>query len=347
MSVDLFNGSFLAATLNMAADIPAQEWQLDSGANVIFHGRGILEIIPAVAGNKDLIISTGIHGDETGPMEITDQLVMDVLQGHVDLAHRCLFIIGHPQATNAFTRFIDVNLNRLFDGVQQETNLETQIANQLQGYVRKFFSSSLENQELWHLDLHSAIRDSEHYTFAVSPYTNKATRSEELACFLQEGEVEALMLSTSPSPTFSWFSAENFAAQALTMELGRVAPLGENNLDELAAFSKALRNLVCVQHASDTKWDGDSVKVYEVSRTLTKLSNDFALTFPNDTANFTYFSENTLLATDENGISYSAIEGGEAVVFPNANVAINQRACLLVKPVLTEFNSGQLVVKAK
>lgn len=345
MSVDLFNGSFLTATLNMAIDIPAQEWQIDNNTKVAFHGRGVLEIIPPEAGDKDLIISTGIHGDETGPMEITNQLVMDVLNGKVTLAHRCLFIIGHPQATNAFTRFIDVNLNRLFDGIQPETNLETQIANQLQENVRQFFRSSLENQKLWHLDLHSAIRDSEHYTFAVSPHTDKPTRSEELACFLQEGEVEALMLSTSPSPTFSWFSAENFAAQALTMELGRVAPLGENNLEELAAFSKVLRNLVCVQQASDTKWDGDSVKVYEVSRTLTKLSDDFALTFPNDTANFTYFSENTLLATDENDLSYSAIEGGEAVVFPNANVAINQRACLLVKPVQTEFVRGQLAVK--
>ncbi|MBO0217352.1 succinylglutamate desuccinylase/aspartoacylase family protein, partial [Vibrio sp. Vb2880] len=69
-------------------------------------------------------------------------------------------------------------------------------------------------------------------------------RSKALIDFLDSAHIEAVLLSNSPSSTFSWYSAENFGAQAHTMELGRVARIGENDLDKLTAFDLSLRNLI-------------------------------------------------------------------------------------------------------
>ncbi len=333
---------FLSQTLDMSSEVQPMETHLSNQTKVRLISRGILEVTPHRCGSKDIIISAGIHGDETGPMELVDRLVADILSEKIVLKHRCLFILAHPEATNQFTRFVDENLNRLFGERHIETNREHKIANLLQTVVTEFYAQS-ESTQRWHLDLHCAIRDSEHYTFAVSPYTTNGTRSNELGCFLQACDIEALMLSTTASPTFSWYSAENFSAQALTMELGKVARIGENDLASLETFDQGLRKLVSAEQATNEVWN-NSVKSYEVSRTLTKLSDEFTLTFPNDQANFSFFPYGALLATDKGGVEYHSIEGGEAVVFPNANVAINQRAALLVKPVTLSITDEQLRV---
>ncbi|MCV5803019.1 succinylglutamate desuccinylase/aspartoacylase family protein, partial [Escherichia coli] len=85
-----------------------------------------------------------------------------------------------------------------------------------------------------------------------------------------------MLLSNSPSSTFSWYSAENFGAQALTMELGRVARIGENDLDKLTAFDLSLRNLI-----AETKPEHlpkPCIK-YRVSRTIVRLNEDFDFMF--------------------------------------------------------------------
>ncbi|MBL4829241.1 MAG: succinylglutamate desuccinylase [Aliivibrio sp.] len=338
------NGSalFLSQTLNMSSEVVATETQLGNRTRVKLISRGIVEIIPFHCGGKDIIISAGVHGDETGPMELVDRIITDILNENIVLQHRCLFILAHPEATNQFTRFVGENLNRLFGERHVETNKEHKIANYLQTVVTHFYAKS-EVKDRWHLDLHCAIRDSEHYTFAVSPHTANDTRSNELGGFLQASKIEALMLSTTASPTFSWYSAQNFSAQALTMELGKVAKIGENDLASLNDFDQGLRKLICAEQVTTECWD-NSVKSYQVSRTLTKRSDEFKLTFPNNQANFSFFPQGHLLATDIDSTQYHAIEGGEAVVFPNADVAINQRAALLVKPVQLEISSDQLKV---
>ncbi|WP_250684731.1 succinylglutamate desuccinylase [Photobacterium galatheae] len=325
-------GEFLSATLDLTRPFEAGNWQLENGVRCELTARGVLTVTPPSLSvdSKDIILSSGVHGDETGPIELLQQLVKKIMLGELLPKHRLLLIIGHPEAINAHTRFIDENMNRLFAGINEESNVDRRQANVLMRAVDDFYQNSpLENAERWHLDLHSAIRDSTHYTFAVSPYSEKKTRGLALFNFLHHGEIEAMMLSGSASPTFSWYSAHYYGAQALTMELGRVARFGENDLQRLETFNQAM--LALVSKDSLAAYSGDKeVCVYRVTRTLTKQTPDFSFTFPANQANFTYFAEGTVLGQDK-GETYVAAEGGEAVVFPNPNVALGQRACLLVQ----------------
>lgn len=339
------SGDFLAASLNMELSVKTGKWHTASGVKCELLGRGILQITPPdlAEDTKDIVLSSGVHGDETSPIELVQQLARRILVDGLVPAHRLLLIIGHPEAINLHKRFVVENMNRLFNTENPTENPDCLRANELQQAVINFYSHPDRQQaSRWHLDLHCAIRDSEHYTFAVSPFTENPTRSKALFSFMQRAELEAVLLSSNSSSTFSWFSAEKFSAQALTVELGKVAKFGENDLERLAAFDQAMLELVTVPQV-EYHWQGDLLSIYKVTRTLVKQTDEFKLNFPNDQANFTFFDQGKLLGSDE-GVEYFALEGGEAVVFPNANVALGQRACLLVRK--TEVNLGeQITVK--
>ncbi|NAW54092.1 succinylglutamate desuccinylase, partial [Vibrio sp. V41_P2S12T139] len=164
-------------------------------------------------------------------------------------------------------------------------------------------------------------------------------RSKALIDFLDSAHIEAVLLSNSPSSTFSWYSAENFGAQALTMELGRVARIGENDLDKLTAFDLSLRNLI-----AETKPEHlpkPCIK-YRVSRTIVRLNEDFDFMFDDNVENFTSFVHGEVFGHDGDKPLMAKNEN-EAIVFPNRHVAIGQRAALMVCEVKTRFEEGELV----
>ena len=324
-------GRFLSATCDLSLPFTVGEWILESGIHCKLLQRGVLQITPIeqMSTAKDIVLSSGVHGNETAPIELIQQLAEGILLGHIEPVHRLLLIIAHPEAINNKTRFIDENMNRLFKVRNQERNIDCKVANQLQEAVNSFYGSSTAIQpEKWHLDLHCAIRRSEHYTFAISPYSHKLSRSNSLFSFIQYAKIEAVLLANDPSSTFSWFSAEYHGAQSLTIELGKVADFGENDLTLLSYFSHALMKLI-TESTLPISWNND-VEVYRVNRTLLKQSESFTFSFPSDLPNFTFFEEGTYLGSDKEQ-EFIADEKGEAVVFPNANVALGQRAALMVK----------------
>jgi succinylglutamate desuccinylase len=68
-----------------------------------------------------------------------------------------------------------------------------------------------------------------------------------------------------------------------------------------------------------------------VNQVINKLADNFNLAFGDDEPNFSTFKKGELLAT-EGATEYRCQQDGEAIVFPNANVAIGQRAILTVLP---------------
>lgn len=356
MQTAIFQESFLKDTLNLELNAAKGAHSLANGAKLNLLARGVVEFVPASIGldTKHIIISTGIHGNETAPIELAAQMVEDIIGGTLQPLHRCLFIIAHPASTNAETRFIDENLNRLFfDGpstanesseeLKPETT-ESVIAKSLKKYVTDFYQDTATHLR-WHLDLHCAIRTSQHYTFAVSPHTEHKVRSEALFDFLAGSEIEAVLLSNSASSTFSWYSGHVFAAQALTMELGQVAKLGCNDLSLIEGFRKGLIDLICGSESTSTSSGEDtitSIKLYRVNRTINRTHEDFSFTFDDKVANFTAFSLGELLGFDGETLLYADADG-EAVVFPNANVAVGQRAALMVVEAEGKFENEQLV----
>ncbi|WP_070967866.1 succinylglutamate desuccinylase [Vibrio sonorensis] len=340
MTNSLFRRSFVLDSLDLSQPMNGGEVISASGTKVTLHERGVLEIVPAqvTPETKHILVSTGVHGDETAPMELIDKIIEDVLTGFQPLKHRCLFVVAHPAATNAHTRFIDTNLNRLFDNKAYEESQELEIANWLKLLVDSFYHDTATTQR-WHLDLHCAIRDSKHYSFAVSPKVRHATRSRELMSFLESAQIDAVLFSNAPSSTFSWFSAENYAAQALTMELGRVARYGDNDLDKLVGFDLALRDLI-----SDGKPEHLPKKPinYRVSRTIVRLNDDFDFLFDDNVANFTAFKHGEVFGHDGDKPLMAKNEG-ESIVFPNRHVAVGQRAALMVCPVKIRYENDQVV----
>lgn len=170
MTKSLFRQSFLTDTLDVHIDVAPAEQVLSNGVQLKLYQRGVLEVIPEnpTQETKNIIISCGIHGDETAPMELVDSIIKDIESGFQKVDARCLFIIAHPESTLAHTRFLEENLNRLFDEKEHEPTKELAIADTLKLLVRDFYQDT-EPKTRWHLDLHCAIRGSKHYTFAVSP----------------------------------------------------------------------------------------------------------------------------------------------------------------------------------
>lgn len=324
-------GRFLDATCDFSHPFEAEEWTLDSGLHCQLLYRGVLQITPRELSSdaKDIVLSSGIHGDETSPIELIQQVASSILLGRIQPIHRLLLIIAHPEAVNYQQRFMIENMNRLFQVRNPERNDECCIANALQLAINSFYGASIAiKPERWHLDLHCAIRPSQHVTFAISPYTDKPTRSNKLFSFIQHAKLDAVLLSNTPSPTFSWYSAEYHGAQALTVELGRVGKMGYNDMTLLAPFKEAMLQLI-TGSALPIIWT-NNVEVYQVSRTIIKHHDNFSFAFNDDVANFTFLAEGDDFAS-EGEQTYSVNTGGEAVVFPNRHVLPGQRAVLMVK----------------
>ncbi|MDD9178768.1 MULTISPECIES: succinylglutamate desuccinylase [Aliivibrio] len=327
--------SFIQNTLDLSVSVKEKSWLLTDGTLVIYHSRGVVEFVPSLdfTSNRAVVLSSGVHGNETSPIELLDTIIEDIQSGKLSLTQPCLFIYGHPAATHQHTRFIDTNLNRLFSGYQtpDDSVVEVALANRLMESVDRFFTKH-DAQEKWHLDLHCAIRSSQHYTFAIHPYNRHYKRSDPLLRFLSQSKIEACLFSEAPASTFSWYSAEHHGAHAATVELGKVAKMGENDLTLLADFEKELRHFISHDSHTDNEKVISSVIEYQVTRSIMKHSEQFEFHFPSDLANFTQFNENELLAEDE-GVKYRAQRGGESVVFPNAKVENGHRACLLVQKI--------------
>ncbi|MBN3728612.1 succinylglutamate desuccinylase, partial [Burkholderia sp. Ac-20379] len=113
---------FLAFTL--AGGEPAQPEGVCADGMVRFawRGEGLLELTPevlcmsAVGAPANVLVSAGVHGDETAPIELASALVRDLTRGALPLASRLLVVLGHPGAMRAGTRYLDDDLNRLFNG---------------------------------------------------------------------------------------------------------------------------------------------------------------------------------------------------------------------------------------
>ena len=167
-------GDFLTLSRANEWHLDASEFMLANDTQVNVHDTGVIEFQPQVHSSKDIVLSSAIHGNETAPIEICDQLIKQVLLGQLQLAQRVLFIFGNPQSINIGKRFVTENLNRLFNGHHSvdgiAMNDERHRAKKLEQYVSDFFNRGGANRARCHYDLHTAIRGSKNDKFAVYPF---------------------------------------------------------------------------------------------------------------------------------------------------------------------------------
>jgi succinylglutamate desuccinylase len=120
-------------------------------------------------------------------------------------------------------------------------------------------------------------------------------------------------------------------ANAFTVELGKVMPFGQNNMHNFSDLVTTLTQLICGVELALKHYTDSDFLIYEVNQVINKQQADFVLNFAPEAPNFSDFPKDHLLAS-ETGCEYRAQFEGEAIVFPNADVEIGQRALLTVIP---------------
>ena len=312
---------------------PAEKTQVTPrGVRLRWLGEGALEVRPPEGEDSglDLLLSAGIHGNETAPIELLEKLLHGVADGSIQPRARVLFLFGNPPAIRKGERFIEQDINRLFNGRHElSSGFEALRAAELEQFARVFFSKP-ERARL-HYDLHTAIRGSKIEQFALYPYKEGRKHSRRELARLAAAGMEAVLLQSKSSITFSAFTYEQLDAEAFTLELGKARPFGQNeqvNLDKLE--TRLIHLIENTEPRAEQSLDG--LKLFSVAREIIKHSDSFHLHLPADIENFSELSKGYLLAEDLAETRWVVEEEGARIIFPNPKVKNGLRAGILIVP---------------
>lgn len=316
----------LAALL--AGDDAALPAHTPAGDTIERLAPAIWRIEPArgAGAGRPLLVSAGVHGDETAPVELVCAAADALAAGALAVGAPVLVALGNLGALRAGVRFLDRDLNRLFGGRHAERGgvRDAPRAAALEAAAAAFCAA---HPRALHLDLHSAIRASLHPCFAIHPLDEAATLPPTSLRLLASLGIDALVRTSQPSPTFTGHTARAHGCEAYTLELGRVRPLGAGAAGELAAAAAGVRALIA---GAPLPPAAPTPVVYRARRELIKQSDGFRLLVPPDAPNFTPLEPGEPFARD--GDTTWIAETGERIVFPNPNVAPGLRAGVLIVP---------------
>lgn len=317
---------------NADAEVAPKHDILSAGTEVTLLDNGIIRFEPNTACDTSLVISCAVHGNETAPIEIVSKIIDDLLAEDQKCSQRVLFILGNPWAMEAGERFVDVNMNRLFcgDWQHQDLNLkEVKRAAKLEAYVANFFAEEpVTVTQRFHYDCHTAIRDSARERFAVYPFVSGRELPQEQKAFLDKADVHTVLLQQAEANTFSSFTSLKQNAQSFTLELGKVRPFGENDLDRFQGIDNALRELIAGEPLPAQP--ANTVDGFTVHHSIENTSDSWEFFIEDDVANFTEFSPGDLIWRDNND-EYRVGDEPEYIVFPNRHVPVGQRAGLMLR----------------
>ncbi|TVU67803.1 succinylglutamate desuccinylase [Cobetia crustatorum] len=312
---------------------------------------GVLEICPDDSGPhaRPVVISAGIHGNETAPIELMGELIAGLESGHLIAGAPLLLILGNLPAIRTGERFHATNLNRLFRRTETATAISVDAGNaaagkandcpaddepararQLMAAVDDFYARfpPADGTRRLHYDMHTAIRDSHYPRFAVVPFSEGEAISPSQWSILSAAGLQAVLHQHQHSWTFSHYSRHYHDADAFTLELGQVHPFGENDMVALAPMSQLLAALAMGIEAPSAA--PERMAYFKVEIELMRRSTDFRLCFNDDVANFTTFTPGTVVAEDGEAGPCTVGDTPLSVVFPNARVEIGARAALLL-----------------
>lgn len=277
------------------------------------------------SGNQEspgLILSCGIHGDETGPIKAIDALKATLDRHQTPPPFHVLLIYGNPRAINLKQRFDQENLNRLFGLKQKPKHPEGQRANALEKACLQF-SNQCSSVAL-HLDLHSTIKPSRIPRFALHPVTSYAYQADWSLFFHQAG-IQACVRQTIASSTFSQFTRDNLHCDSFTVECG-TSDSGHGQCDDhelLNALSQLVFNGPGIQSSEHYPPMGEYTVVHSITQ-----SGDLEFIIDELEPNFTPHPPGTPIYRKSDSIYLTERE--TFTLFLNSGVGNGQRAGLLL-----------------
>ncbi|MGQ7958714.1 succinylglutamate desuccinylase [Pseudomonas sp. SP16.1] len=321
--------------LTLAGHEPAAKIQLTpDGTRLRWLDEGALEVTPPSARDSglDLLLSAGIHGNETAPIELLDRLLRGVARNELHPAARILFLFGNPEAIRRGERFVEQDINRLFNGRhEQSSGFEAIRACDLEHLAATFFGKENGRTRL-HYDLHTAIRGSKIEQFALYPWHEGRTHSRRELERLRAAGIEAVLLQNKSSITFSSYTYAQLGAEAFTLELGKARAFGQNQLVNLDLLENALVELIEGREPAPQAQGLDGLQLFAVAREIIKHSDSFQLHLPADIENFSELAPGYLLAEDIADTRWVVEEQGARIIFPNPKVRNGLRAGILIVP---------------
>jgi len=299
-----------------------------AGFEVHFPAQGILQLVrsDSTRSHMRLLLSAGIHGDETASIEILADLLHSLAATPRALQVDLLLVVGNPAAIGQGRRFIDADMNRLFRADRGALAFAREAArtDTIMQATEHFFRD--EHTEKWHFDLHTAIRASLYPAFAVVPDVHMQSRRQRLLGWLGRAGIGAAILSAPSAGTFSAYTASHFGAASATVELGQIGTLGENDLGRFADAREALDVFL---RTGQPPLGPRLPDVFRVVQEIVRRSDAFRMTLDRNAANFTALPPGALIAEDVD-IEYRVGPVTEHVVFPNPDVRVGLRAGLTV-----------------
>ncbi|MHA6577108.1 succinylglutamate desuccinylase [Pseudomonas yamanorum] len=318
--------------LTLAGREPAQKIQLTvDGVQLRWLSEGALEVRPPEArdNGSDVLLSSGIHGNETAPIELADRLLQGIARGEIKPRTRILFLFGNPEAMRRGERYLELDVNRLFNGRhEQSIGPEAMRAAELEQLARTFFS--VPGRSRLHYDLHTAIRGSKIEQFALYPWKDGRQHSRHELARLRAAGMEAVLLQNKTSITFTAFTYEQLEAESFTLELGKARPFGHNQGVDVSRLEARLKRIIEGNEPTTESLDG--LKLFSVSREVIKHSDAFVLHLPADVENFSELEKGYLLAEDIAKTRWVIEEEGARIIFPNPKVKNGLRAGILIVP---------------
>ncbi|UCJ14667.1 succinylglutamate desuccinylase [Pseudomonas sp. MM211] len=320
--------------LTLAGYEPASKIQLTpEGTRLRWLAEGALEITPASGRDNgmDLLLSAGIHGNETAPIELLDRLLCRIARNELQPRARLLLLFGNPAAMRRGVRFVEQDINRLFSGRHElSSGGEAMRACELEHLAVSFFADASRTR--LHYDLHTAIRASRIEQFALYPWAEGRRQSRRECARLQAAGIDAVLLQSKASTTFSAYTYAQLGAEAFTLELGKARPFGHNEMVNLDHLELRLEVLIEGREPPIDESATERLQLFSFAREVIKHSDAFTLHLPSDVENFTELESGYLLAEDLASSRWVVEEQGARIIFPNPKVHNGQRAGILIVP---------------
>lgn len=284
--------------------------------------QGALRIEPHTdTGLCGVIVSVGVHGDETVPIRLLDTWLARATEGRINIRRPMLVLLGNPDAVIAGRRFVAHNMNRLFSSASEKDRAdECQRAVVLMDVVRDFVE---QHPGGLHFDMHSTIKPSDQDRFAVVPVDCETMDLSELHAWLRHFAVDAWVQNISPAAAFSSFTAR-LGYRSATLELGQVSALDEP-IDRFLPLLVELDRL-STGPAEETAHD---ITGFQVIDEIIRPQGKFELCL-DGFVNFRRWRKDTLIARSADR-EWRVQHKGDALLFLNADVPPGHRVALVIR----------------